>query len=78
MTEEEEGSAMNTTFALADGTCARLMLPDGLRHETIGTSDVPCSEKDVSVVFYVANRQSLGRVMRRFGTGRRTYREEEA
>ena len=59
---------MNTTFALADGTCAGLMLPDGLQHETIGTGDVPCSEKEVSVVFHVADKQSLGRVMRRFGT----------
>ena len=59
---------MNTTFALADGTCAGLMLPDGLQNEAIGRVDAPCSEKEVSVVFYVANEQSLGRVMRRFGT----------
>jgi hypothetical protein len=59
---------MNMNFALADGTCAGLKLPDGLQHEAIGAVDVPCSEKDVSVVFYVANEQSLGRVMRRFGT----------
>lgn len=59
---------MNTTFALADGTCAGLNLPDGLQNEAIGKVDVPCSEKDVSVVFYVANEQSLGRVMSRFGT----------
>jgi hypothetical protein len=59
---------MNMTFALADGTCAGLKLPDGLQHEAIGRGDVPCSEKNVSVVFYVANEQSLGRVMKEFGT----------
>jgi hypothetical protein len=59
---------MNTTFALADGTCAGLKLPDGLPNGALGTVDAPCSEKDVSVVFYVANEQSLGRVMRRFGS----------
>ena len=59
---------MNMSFALADGTCAGLMLPDGLQNEAIGRVDVPCSEKEVPVVFYVANKQSLGRVMRRFGT----------
>jgi hypothetical protein len=58
---------MNMTFALADGTCAGLILPDSLQNEATGT-DVPCSEKDVSVVFHVGNKQSLGRVMRRFGT----------
>jgi hypothetical protein len=66
--DERRGSAMNMTFALADGTCAGLILPDGLQNEAIGTVDVPCSEKDVSVVFHVANKQSLGRVMRQFGT----------
>jgi hypothetical protein len=59
---------MNTMFALADGTCAGLMLPDGLLYEATGTVDVPCSEKDVSVVFHVANKQSLDRVMKRFVT----------
>ena len=68
MTQLEEGSAMNMTFALADGTCAGLMLPVGLQNEAIATVDVPCNEKDVSVVFHVATKQSLGRVMRRFGT----------
>jgi hypothetical protein len=60
---------MNRTFALADGTCAGLMLRDGfsLSYEATNTNDVPCSEKDVSVVFYVANKQALGHVMRRFG-----------
>jgi hypothetical protein len=66
--DERRESVMNTTFALADGTCAGLILPDGLQNEAIGMVDVPCSEKDVSVVFHVANNQSLGRVMRRFGT----------
>ena len=61
---------MNRMFALTDGTCAGLRLADGLQNEAIGTVEVPCSEKDVSVVFYVANKQSLGRVMRRFGTGK--------
>jgi hypothetical protein len=55
--DERRGSAMNMTFAL-QGTCAGLMLPDGLQNEAIGTVDVPCSEKDVSVVFYVADKQS--------------------
>jgi len=59
---------MNMTFALADGTCAGLMLPDGLSYEATDTVDVPCSEKDVSVVFYVANKRSLDRVMKRFVT----------
>ena len=59
---------MNMTFALADGTCAGLMLPYGLSYEATGTVDVPCSEKDVYVVFYVANKQSLDRVMKRFVT----------
>jgi hypothetical protein len=59
---------MNRMFALADGTCAGLMLPDGLSYEATGTVDAPCSEKDVSVVFYVANKQSLDRVMKRFVT----------
>ena len=68
MTDDERGSAMNMTFALADGTCAGLIFPDGLPNDAFGTGDAPCSEKDVSVVFYVANKQSLGRVMRRFGT----------
>ena len=45
------------TFAL-QGTCAGLMLPDGLQNEAIGTVDVPCSEKDVFVVVYVADKQS--------------------
>jgi hypothetical protein len=61
---------MNMTFALADGTCAGLIFPDGLPKEALGKGDAPCSEKDVSVVFYVANKQALGRVMRRFGTGK--------
>ena len=61
---------MNTTFALADGTCAGLMLAEGLHNEAIGTVDAPCGAKDVSVVFYVANKHSLGRVMRRFGGDR--------
>ena len=56
------------TFALADGTCAGLILPDALQDEAIGRGDAPCSEKDVSVVFHVVNKQSLGRVMGRFGT----------
>ena len=59
---------MNTTFALADGTCAGLILPDGLQNEATGEVDGPCSEKDVSVVFHAADEPSLSRVMRRFGT----------
>ena len=68
MTDDERGSAMNMTFALADGTCAGLIFPDGLPNDAFGTGDAPCSEKDVSVVFHVANKQSLSRVMRQFGT----------
>jgi 3-polyprenyl-4-hydroxybenzoate decarboxylase len=44
------------------------MLPDGLSYEATGTVEVPCSEKDVSVVFHVVNKQSLERVMKRFVT----------
>ena len=33
-------SAMNMTFALADGTCAGLTLRDGLQNEAIGRVDV--------------------------------------
>jgi hypothetical protein len=68
MTDTKREIAMNTTFALADGTCAGLMLPEGLQKDVIGRVDIPCSEKDISVVFHVANKQSLGRVMKQFGS----------
>jgi hypothetical protein len=60
----------NMIFALADGNCAGLRVPDGVQNEAVGTADVPCSEKDVSVVFYASNKQSLNRVLTRFGQER--------
>ncbi len=64
---------MKLAFTLPDGTRAGIVPIRDLRGLTAKQLGVECltPAKDVSVVFYVPNRQALGRVMARFGAGQR-------
>lgn len=60
---------MELTFALSNGTCAGLVMPQALSEHPAGQAITPCSgpDKDLPVVFYVSNKLALDRVMARFG-----------
>ena len=60
---------MELTFTLSDGTRAGIVPMRDLRGLTIEQLGMKCLTpgKDVSLVFYVPNKQALDRVMARFG-----------
>ena len=60
---------MELTFALPDGTRAGIAPTHGLKDLTVKQLEMEClaPAKDVSVVFYVPNKQALDRVRARFG-----------
>jgi hypothetical protein len=60
---------MELTFTLPDGTRAGIVPTSDLRELTVKELGVECltPANDVSVVFYVSNRQALDRIRTRFG-----------
>ena len=60
---------MELTFTLPDGTRAGIVPTSDLRALTVKQLGMEClaPAKDVSVVFYVPNKQALDRVRTRFG-----------
>ncbi len=60
---------MELTFTLQDGTRAGIVPTQGLRDLTVAQLGLECLApvKDVSVVFYVPDKQALDRVRTRFG-----------
>lgn len=60
---------MELTFTLPNGTRAGIMPTHSLGGLTVEQLGMKClaPAKDVSVVFYVPNKQALDRVMTRFG-----------
>ena len=62
-------SMTHLTFTLPDGTRAGIVPTQDLRGFTVEQLRLGClaPAKDVSVVFYVPNKQALDRVMTRFG-----------
>ena len=60
---------MELTFALPDGTRAGIVPTRNLTDLTVKQLEMEClaPAKDVSVVFYVPNKQVLDRVRARFG-----------
>jgi hypothetical protein len=57
------------TFTLSDGTHIGIVPTQDLRDLTVKQLGMECltPAQDVSVVFYVPNKQALDRVMRRLG-----------
>ena len=60
---------MELRFALQGGTCAGVVLANGLFDQFGGKIGRPCTsaEKDLPVVFHIANQEALDRVLTRFG-----------
>ena len=60
---------MELTFALANGTHAGIVPIHELRDLTVEQLGLEClaPAEDVSVLFYVSNKQTLDRVRARFG-----------
>ena len=70
LTNKERGGAeMELTFTLPNGTRAGIVPTHGLGDHTVEQLGLEClaPAKDVSVVFYVPNKQVLDRVRARFG-----------
>ncbi len=60
---------MELTFALANGTHVGIVPTHGLGDLTVEQLGLEClaPAEDVSVLFYVSNKQALDRVRARFG-----------
>ena len=60
---------MELTFALPDGTRAGIVPTHSLKDLTVRQLEMEClaPAEDVSVLFYVPNKQALDRVRARFG-----------
>ncbi len=64
---------MELTFTLPDGTRAGIVPTRDLQDLTVKQLGMECLTpgKEVSVVFYVSSRKSLGRILERFGSVKR-------
>ncbi len=60
---------MELTFTLTDGTHAGIVPTHGLRDLTVEQLGLEClaPAEDVSVLFYVSNKEALDRVRAQFG-----------
>ncbi len=65
----KEEPTMELTFTLPNGTRAGIVPTHGLGDHTVEQLGLEClaPSKEVSVVFYVPNKQALDRVRNRFG-----------
>ena len=64
-----KGATVELTIALANGTHAGIVPTHGLGDLTVEELGLECivPAEDVSVLFYVSNKQALDRVRARFG-----------